>query len=302
MSSFVILNPHAANGATRPTWERLRPLMEQHFGALTVKVTERVEDVEPALREAHTSGASHVFSFGGDGTNHSIVNELVRLQTEHPSKPHMIYASIPVGTGRDWIRSIGMPLEPEAAVGWLAKASTRQIDVGELTVDDNPPEAFLNVSSIGLGGWVAEQVNIQAQRRPWTFMAQSVRSIFAYHPQAVTVEIEGDMWFDGETHIAVVGNGGMFGHGMHIVPNAVIDDGLLDVVMVEGVGRIDLLWLLGQVYTGRHMNHSKVTATRARRITITCSDGCVPIEMDGESLEGRRLAFRVLPAALTILS
>ena len=168
-------------------------------------------------------------------------------------------------------------------------------------MDDAPPEFFLNTSSIGLGGCVSRSVNNLGRRYPWSFMWQTLRCIFRYDPQTVTVTVDDQQLFEGRTFITVVTNGGVFGHGMKIAPPAKIDDGKLDVVAIETLARHALLRLFAQVYSGTHLNHPLVMHRRATEVTITSHDGVLAVELDGETRNGRTLRYRVHPAGLTIL-
>ena len=214
----------------------------------------------------------------------------------------MTYGIVPVGTGRDFCRMLGMPLGGEAAATWLTKAHPQPIDMGEFWCDDAPPEAFLNIGSIGLGGCVGARVNSLERRYPWTFMLATLRCILAADLVRVTLQADDETVYTGETFIAVAANGSIFGHGMRIAPTASIDDGLLDLVAVADVTRLELLGLFAQVYRGTHLNHPKVTHRRAQTLTMNSMNGQpISLELDGESRAGVQLTFRVRQGALRIL-
>lgn len=300
--TLVILNPNASNGEARAVLDALAPALALHFGELLPQETPTVAAVPAVVAAAYADGVRRVLAVGGDGTNHSVVSAVLAVQDAHPDNPPMVYGIIPVGTGRDFCRMLGMPLETRAAAAWLTAATPQPTDVGVFLCDDAPPEAFLNIGSIGLGGCVGERVNGLARRYPWTFMLAAVRCILAAGTQRVTITADEVTVFDGETFIAVAANGAIFGHGMQIAPAAAIDDGLLDLVAVADVTRVDLLGLFAQVYRGTHLTHRKVTHHRARSLTMTSHSGeAIPLELDGESRYGARLTFRVRPGALQML-
>lgn len=297
--TLVILNVNAASGKARTLWPQLEPILRDGFGELRLVETDDAEDVPPAVQQAAADGVRRVIAIGGDGTNHSAVNALCRLPS--PNGTPMVFGSVPVGTGRDWSRSLGTPLEPIAAAHALKQAAPRPVDVMGLRLDDNPPRYVLNVASTGLGGEVDRRVNATEQRRPWTFLWATVQAIWQYVPQAVQVRVDGADWYDGRAFLVVVANGGTFGHGMQIAPGAQVDDGVLDVLLIRGVHKAQILLALRRVYNGSHLTHPAVMHTRAQTIRIVCASP-LPLDLDGEYASAHRLSFTAEAGALHVLA
>jgi diacylglycerol kinase (ATP) len=300
-NTLVILNPHAGNGDARKEWPTLRAPLEAAYGELEAVFTEREKDVKPTIADAYKRGLRRVFSVGGDGTSHSVVNAIIRVQDAFPDGEPMVYGTVPVGTGRDWIRSLSMPLNSLKTIDHMVNGTPQPVDVIEFQADDGKPEILLNLSDVGLGGCVASNVNALPTRYPWSFSVQSLRCILGFQPQPVTITVDGELFFDGDTFITAVANGGVFGHGMRIAPTAVVDDGLLDVLTVKSVTKPELLLLFAQVFSGAHMRHPKVTHTQGREAVVECGAGEMALEIDGEVRTGTRFTYRVRPGALTVL-
>lgn len=301
VDTLIILNPHAGSRRARTVWEDLQPAVEATFGEVMLAVTQQPADVFPVLQQAQDAGIRRVIAVGGDGTNNSIVNAIMRLCKEQPAAPPFIFGCIPVGTGRDWARSIGAPLDLNAVVGWLGAQHPRPVDAVQMTLDGDEHRYYLNIASTGLGGEVDRRVNALETRRPWSFVWAVVQSIVHYQPQPVTVHADGDLWYDGGAYLVVVANGTTFGSGMHIAPRARVDDGLLDVVLVRDVPRHRLLWALRRVYSGTHLTHPAVMYRRAEQVTVTYPAGAAPLDIDGEYASGARLHFQVQPGCLSAL-
>lgn len=300
--TLVVINPHAGNGEGQAVWAGVSPSLAGHFGELDVQVTPSPEAVMALVAAAYVDGVRRVLAVGGDGTNHSVVSAILAAQDANPDGGAMTYGVIPVGTGRDFCRMLGMPLDAKAAAVWLAAARPQLIDVGAFWCDDAAPEAFLNIGSIGLGGCVGARVNSLERRYPWSFMLATVRCILAADLVEVELKADDETVYTGETFVAVAANGAIFGHGMRIAPTATIDDGLLDLVVVAGVTRLDLLGLFAQVYRGAHLRHPKVIHRRARTLTMRSTNGRpISLELDGESRVGAKLTFRVRPRTLRML-
>src|SRR5260221_3619784 len=120
--TLIILNPHAGSGRAGKVWAQIEPLLWKELGELVVAVTQHPKDVAEHLYKARAAGLTRVIAIGGDGTNHVLINELLQLNREDPNGAKMTFGSIPIGTGRDWARALGIPFSPEEAVKWIKSA------------------------------------------------------------------------------------------------------------------------------------------------------------------------------------
>ena len=301
--TLVIINPQAGSGRAVDLHKTLPAGVQRAFGgAVQAEVTQRAEDVLPLVQQAHADGVQRVLGVGGDGTNHSLVNAIMQAHDAQPDRPPLAFGCVPVGTGRDWARGLGMPLDdPEATVRWLSKRTAKPTDVVQLSLDDALPRHLLNIASTGLGGEVDRRVNAQPVRRPWTFTQATVSAILSYTPQLTRVMVDGDLWYEGGSYVIVVANGNTFGHGMRIAPRAAVEDGLLDVVVVQAVSRWALLMALRRVYSGTHLTHPAVRHTQAARVEVVSPNGTLPLDIEGEHAQAQRLTFRVRPGALPVI-
>jgi diacylglycerol kinase (ATP) len=139
---WVVINPRAASGRAEALWQQARPILEQHFGPLQVVRSAHANQTRETIARAHTEGATHLLSVGGDGTNHNVVNALVRHQDQYPRAAPLIYGNLPIGTGCDWARMNGVPRDPSAAAAWLTRATPRRVDVGVLRAPDNSAQQY----------------------------------------------------------------------------------------------------------------------------------------------------------------
>lgn len=299
--TLIILNPHAGSGRAGRVWTEIEPLLWDTLGELLVAVTQHPEEVAQHLDKAYAAGITRVVSIGGDGTNHALVNALADLNERYPDGPKMVYGNLPIGSGRDWARHKGIPFDLKQAAQWIAEAQPRPTDVGLLAFDGKQ-EHFLNIASAGLSGEVDQRVNAVRKRMPWTFLKATVTSILSHQPQLMQVTLDNQPWYDGAAYLVAVANGSTFGHGMKIAPHAQTDDGLFEVVLVEGVSRPRILAALYRVYDGSHLTHPAVRYARAGSVQIQGAKGAVGLDLDGEHAAGRDLAFSIRPGLLHILS
>lgn len=300
--TLIILNPHAAGGTAGRIWQRVEPLLWQSLGELVVAITQHPEEVAQHLDKARASGLQRVISIGGDGTNHSLVNALAELNERHPDEPPMIYGTLPIGTGRDWARSQGIPFDAESAARWIATAQPKATDIGLLT-HNGQREYFLNIASAGLSGEVDRRVNQAPVRRPWTFLKATVETLLLHRPQAMRVTLDGQAWHDSDALLLAVANGTTFGHGMRVAPDAKTDDGLFDVVLVEGMAKLEAVFALRKLYDASHVTDPRVRIRRAKEVRITSPNGgSIGLDLDGEHAQGVDLTFTIRPKLLHILS
>jgi YegS/Rv2252/BmrU family lipid kinase len=298
--TLIILNPHASSGRAGRLWTQIEPILWDRLGELVVAITQHPEEVALHIDKAQDVGVSRVISIGGDGTNHALVNALADINERRPDTPPMVYGTLPIGTGRDWARSQGIPFDIEKAANWIAHATPHPTDVGRLNYDNNHLH-FLNIASAGLSGDVDAKVNKIQKRRPWTFLKATVGSILTYDPQHMHIKLDGETWYDERALAVIVANGTTFGHGMKIAPEAQTDDGLFDVILIEAASKIRILSALYRVYNATHLTHPAVQFKQAKRVQIYSNSGILGLDLDGEYATGEQLDFQIRPGLLHLL-
>jgi diacylglycerol kinase (ATP) len=302
MRTLIIVNANACGGKASGIFKSVESRIREFFGNLTVAVSEKPEDVGRHLDAAAPLGIDLVIAVGGDGTNHSVVNALA-------ARPGLnaAFGSLPVGTGTDWARALGIPADPVSAVDWLIRAQPVVCDLGKVEYKDaqngdRPARRFfLNISSAGVSGEIVARVNRLRRRTSLTFLRTTVAALFKYQPQRITVECDEHRFYEGPSYLLAVANGRFFGRGMWVAPNALIDDGLFDIVLVEGMPRHRILLALRTVFNGRHLRRRDIHFKRAAAVRAHSEDGPLRLEFDGEEAQGQDLLYTMLPGALRVL-
>lgn len=297
--TLIVLNPHAANGRAGQLWSTIEPLLWDYLGELVIAVTQSSADVAQHIHQAYEAGLTRVISIGGDGTNHSLINALVAHNQKYPDGSQMEYGILPVGTGRDWARSLGIPFDIQSAAKWIAEAKPKAVDVGQVQLADQNVY-FLNVASVGMSGDVVTRVE-NSTRRPWSFLGATVRTLIDYRPPDVQILLNGEDWYEGTSYLVAIANGTTFGRGMKVAPLADISDGLFDVVLVEGMSRLRALDALRRVYDGKHLNVKRIHHEQATSVEIISKSRLLGMELDGEFASGQNLRFDVKQGALNLL-
>lgn len=233
---------------------------------------------------------------GGDGTVHEVVNGLLRTRGSQPT-----FAVIPIGTGNDFARSVGIPRAPEAAIEVALRgegAPARTIDAARCG-----ERWFIGVAGAGFDATVAQAAsNAPGWLRFGTlpFVWYTLREIAGNRNAELTVTLDGATPIRQRSLLVVVANTRFSGGGMQLAPTAEPDDGLLDICLVADATRAEVVRLLPTVYSGGHVRHPKVSLHRASTVRI---DGPpeVRAQADGEAIGGLPLQISVVPRALRVL-
>ena len=301
--TLVILNP-ASRGGRREGFSGLEKRLAERLGPLEVAPTAGVGDATRIAREAARAGVRRLVVAGGDGTFCEAANGV--LGAGLGSEVEL--GVLPLGTGCDLARALGMPRDPLEAAGALAGGKPRPVDAGRLRTRDAEGRErtawFVNEVSTGVSGDVVARVKAGPRWLPGraAFLWATLRSLVAYAPAQLRVRVDGVCAFEGAAAIACAANGGWFGGGMHVAPEARFDDGLLDLIIVRGLPGVRLLPKLRLLYTGTHLSDPAALALRGREIEIESLAGPVPLEADGELQPGLPARIDVTPGALTVLT
>lgn len=298
--SIVVVNPSSAGGTTGRRWPAIRQTLARHLN-FDVAFSQYPAHAIQLGREARERGFERVICVGGDGTLNEVVNGLLSAG-ESFAMPDL--GVIPTGTGSDFARSLGIPHDVEAACRCLDGARATVTDLGVVSyVGREGPEIryFVNAAGLGYDAEVVSRRNgfNRYVRGTVPYLASLASTLLSYRNKSVIVTVDG-VSDHRRVNAIVLAVGRFFGGGMRIAPNAVLDDGLFDVVTLGDVGRIELLRNVPGVYRGTHLRHPKVTVERGSIVNVDSSER-VLIQADGEPLGTVPAAFRVVPGALRVL-
>jgi YegS/Rv2252/BmrU family lipid kinase len=300
MNVGVIVNPRSAGGKAGRQWNALHRALTTRLGTFEVRFTERPGHGIDLARALVESGCELVVGIGGDGTINEIANGLLTA-----SRSGCI-GILPFGTGGDLRRTLGIPKRLEEAIEVLAAGRPLEIDVGEVSYLGGDGQTrrryFVNLVSFGMGGEVAGRSDnfLAPLGGRAAFLYASMIGLLSYRGRRVELSLEnGDSISHSVLNIAI-GNGRYHGGGMHVCPEAVLDDGELDVTVIENLGMLTLAKDLSYLYNGKIFAHPKVHHFHTRRLRAT-SDEVTRIEVDGEPLGSLPIEVSVVPKCLRVL-
>jgi len=296
----VAINPSASFGATR----EVGPAVVQTLRAMGHEVTSLQEpDYESLLRTARAAVKTKPDGFvvvGGDG--------MVNLGANLLAGTKVPLGIVPSGTGNDMARSLGLPFDnTEAAVVALGEAlqhPPRIVDAARIAyVDDETGPAerwFACALSAGFDATVNERANLMRHPKgPSRYLIALGIELAKLKPYHYTLTLDGaELVVDA--NLVSIGNGVSLGGGMKITPDAELDDGLLDVLIVKPLSRLNFVRIFPSVFKGTHVRHPKVSILRAKNVRIA-GDGVV-VYADGERIGPAPVDVQLVPGALRVLA
>jgi len=213
-------------------------------------------------------------------------------------------ATLPLGTGMDFVRTYGIPTKFEDAVRVVVEGNTRTIDAARVayrTWDGHDATRwFANVGSVGMSGAVAQRANSMSKALGGriTFFYALTRVFLEWENTEMTVTLD-DGERRGRMHDVILANGQWHGGAMWLAPDAQPDDGLFDVVFIGDVNKRDFLTTAPKIYKGKHVGHPKVEIVRSATVTVDAPEH-LPIEVDGEQIGTTPARFEIVPGALRL--
>jgi len=250
-------------------------------------------------REAVGSGATQLVVVGGDGTVHEVVDGL--LNAELGSSVEL--AVLPLGTGRDFARSLRIPRRLDAAIEVARSGHVRTIDAGCATYTTDAGQArayFANFGGAGISGAIARRANqtTKAFGGRLSFLWATVAAFSRWRPAEMSIEIDGQPR-RARLLEALAMNGDYTAGGMWIAPKALPDDGGFDVVLIGDFSKREFMTTFPKIYRGRHVSHLKVEIVHARELRVD-APAPLPIVLDGEQPGTTPVRFELVPRALSL--
>ncbi|MDX1631235.1 MAG: diacylglycerol kinase family lipid kinase [Thermoanaerobaculia bacterium] len=293
MKTMVIMNPRSREGPEGE--DRVR----RRFAEIdaTLVETEREGHAEEIARRAVQEGAERVVAVGGDGTVNEVVNGLA------PEPGGVQLGVVPAGTGNDFARSLGLPLEIEESLEVLEQGKTATIDLVRARAGEED-HWFANMAAGGFGGNVRETLtsDIKQTWGPFAFFRAAVERL----PERSEYEVE--LWLDSEEawvgpalNVAVA-NGRFIAGGIPAAPYAELDDRVVDVIVVRACGLAALTALAPRVLVGRHLEETEeyILFRQAQEVEVR-SEPSMPWKLDGEPFVTGNLVFEVEAGALEVI-
>ena len=290
MKPYIIFNPRAGSATNR---ERVLSQLTR-LNPIALRTTRKAGDAEKWARTAVRTKCDYVVVAGGDGTLNGVVNGLA---TE---AKNVRIGIVPLGTGNDFARTLGLPFSIEDNIDILRSAKTRRIDL--VRVKSRRARYFVNVSAGGFSGMVDEKITPKIKRTwgPLAYIrgaAAALPKLHAYHTQIL---LDDDEQLSAELYNVVVANGRFVAGGLPIAPDANPSDGFLEVVLIPKLCAAEIALLAAEVVLGKHLSSKATIFRRAKKVSVRSRPGMC-FNVDGELVGNAPAVFQILPRALNFV-
>ena len=305
MKTIVIVNPQAGNGRTEKIWPNIESALEKSIGSFEVLQTTCRGDATDLSRRILKEDAARIVAVGGDGHLNEVLNGFI--ENDLPVNPEARLSFVMTGTGCDFQRSLGISGKWQNAAAKLKDAKVRKIDVGKVTYTaaDKTQKIryFDNIASFGLSGAVDHCLE-HSRLRDYLggsplFLWATIKTVFTHPNQGIRFRIDDGPEEGICSRLGLLANGRYFGGAMHAAPEAELDDGLLDLLMLKEISVAKFLWHLPKIYKGTHLKIPEIFFQKVRKFTAESSEQVI-LDIDGESPGYLAATFEVLPKILNL--
>ena len=282
----LIANPSAGGGRTAKLLPAVEAALRGHGLAFRVERTHSVAHARELARSTIATGELAA-AMGGDGLLGAIAGEL--RETDGA------LAVLPGGRGNDFARKLGLGHDPVAACDVLAEGREQRVDVADIN-----GRAYLGIASSGLDSDAGDLANAtRLKLGQLVYVYATLRAVGAWRSAHWEVVLDGEpRSFDG--YSVAVCNSGVFGGGMFLAPDAKLDDGMLDVVMIGDIPKRKYLGSLPKVFAGTHLREPGVELVQAREVAFH-ADRPFNVQADGDPIADLPATVRVQPGALRVM-
>ncbi|MFJ4784076.1 YegS/Rv2252/BmrU family lipid kinase [Streptomyces sp. NPDC088794] len=288
----AVVNPTAGGSASAAALLGVARLLREAGAELETEYSRSLDHAKELARDAGGRGRV-VLAVGGDGIAGGIGGAL--------SGTEAVLGLVPAGRGNDFARALELPTGASELAQVLLHSEPRPVDTIEVESAVHDRTVVLGSVYAGVDALANRHANhAKLLRGGASYYAGGLRAVITWRPAHYRVTV------DGEEHphtgyTVVAANSGYYGSGRHIAPDARVDDGLLDIVMIREAPRRLFFTLMNELKTGAHVRRPEVTILRGREIRIE-ADREVPYGADGEVEAVLPVTVRVLPGALRVLS
>jgi YegS/Rv2252/BmrU family lipid kinase len=298
LQAELIVNLTAGGGKPHKYLNTALKYLKENGVNFKVYTTSHQGEAVELSQKAADNGAELIVSVGGDGTVNEIVNGIMKSKNSPP------LGIIPLGWANDFIKSTNIPSDIIEACNTLVRGKIKEIDVGII----NKTIYFANICGVGFDAEVAQLANQMKNKHPnlhilsaFVYVFASIKKLlspFSYHN--VRIKFDGQEIHSKILFIAI-SNGKFYGGRFKITPEAILDDGLLEICTVEEMGRIKYLMSIPKVFKGTHESIKGINFYRAKEITIQSSE-LLLAQVSGEVIEGQKeFSITLLPKSLKLI-
>jgi diacylglycerol kinase (ATP) len=295
--AVIFINPSARGNRTAASLSRIREFFAVHVIPSEFVVTTTSADLEARARAAITSGRHLLLASGGDGTFQGLANAAFGSD--------VILGVLPAGGGNDFANALSLPTDTEAALDAVFQGQPRWVDLLRARIADGRERLYMGGGGVGLDAEAMRYASGVYRRIPGRlrYIAAALRALRGFQPLSVSVEFPGSNLppLESSALLAAVLNAPTYGGGLKLAPNAQIDDGWLDVAVVQDLNVLEVLGVLPALLKSGELKTPKVKRIRAQCVRLTTNRPC-QFHGDGEILGPAPVEIEVVPRAVQVLA
>ena len=301
----VIVNPCSGGGKAARNWSHIQQTLKYHLGPFVTQFTKCPGHGIVLARELLEKGFERIIAAGGDGTINEIANGF--FTADKPVRPSACLGLLNLGTGGDFRRTLGISSNIEEMIEVLKTGTPLPIDLGKIVYTDHQRKhqsrIFINLVSFGMGGAVAEASKNFLSRfsGALAFKWATLRVFLGYRGRSVRLRLNGSSeplpFFVSNV---AVGNGRFHGGGMQPCPTALLNDGVLEVTVIDFLNFYNLVRDHSILYSDNVYRHPKVHHLQGSKIAAEANEP-TRIEVDGEPLGMLPLEITLFPQRLSVI-
>lgn len=315
---FAVVNPHAGSGKTMSQWEKAKTVLIKAGIKFDFALTDCKYHATKLTSKASKSGYRKFIAVGGDGTIHEVLAGVMSFVNKNPESTlsDFTLAVIPIGSGNDWIKTHSIPRKPERIAELIVNNSFVKQDIVKVTVYDEAVKPYsrilneaymINVGGVAFDARVCRRVNLrkeQGKSGKLHYLRALIATVFKYKPAPLKIVCDNEVLFEGDCLSVGMGIGKYSGGGMRQTPDAIVDDGLLELTIIPKLSYLRIAIEARRLFTGSIKKAKGLLFAQGKKIVVLPGNNTVsePVEVDGEIVGVAPAVFEVLPDQINVLS
>lgn len=301
---FVIVNPVAGSGRGLIDFPQISRLLRNDDIRHDAVFTEHKHHATELTVTAANQGYRKIIVIGGDGTLNEVVNGLFIQKAVEPRE--MLLAVIAVGTGNDWVRTFGIPQHYSEAIRAIREERSFLQDVGTVTYTEShytQTRYMANVAGLGFDAHVISTFNhlkIKGYKGGWMYLYSILKSYFRYKSSGARIWVDDKVVFNDLMFSLAIGICKYNGGGVQQLPNALADDGLLDLTIIRPVHWWHIVFRLKKLFNGDIYQIGHVIHAQGRKVRIEAAPS-IQLETDGELMGGTPVEVNIRQRAIRVV-
>ena len=301
---FVIVNPVAGSGRGLIDFPQISRLLRNDDIRHDAVFTEHKHHATELTVTAANQGYRRIIVIGGDGTLNEVVNGLFIQKAVEPCE--ILLAVIAVGTGNDWVRTFGIPQHYSEAIRAIREGRSFLQDVGTVTYTEShytQTRYMANVAGLGFDAYVISTFNhpkMKGYKGGWMYLYSILKSYFRYKSSGARIWVDDEVVFNDLMFSLAIGICKYNGGGVQQLPNALADDGLLDLTIIRPVHWWHIVFRLKKLFNGDIYQIGHVIHAQGRKVRIEAAPS-IQLETDGELMGGTPVEVNIRQRAIRVV-